>query len=68
MESPGGFVFFMTFPRKALTNAVFLLILLFFLFDLFNFKDSYGYVDCGNDVIYPQGINTLNLRDYINRL
>ena len=46
----------------------FVLILLFFLFVFVNFKDSYGYVDCGNDVIYPQGINTLNLRDYINSL
>lgn len=45
-----------------------ILILLFFLFVFVNFEDSYGYVDCSNEVIYPNGITTLNLIDYINNL
>lgn len=46
-----------------------IIILLFFVLfvTLFN-KKSYAYVDCSNMVVEPEGITTLNLKDYLNEL
>lgn len=46
-----------------------IIILLFFVLfvTLFN-KKSYAYVDCSNMVVEPEGITTLNLKNYLNEL
>ena len=44
-----------------------IIILLFFIFfiGLFN-KRSYAYVDCSNVIVKPEGVTTLNLKNYLN--
>ena len=45
-----------------------IIILLFFVFFivLFN-KRSYAYVDCSNVIVKPEGVTTLNLKNYLNK-
>ena len=41
----------------------------FFLFVLgliLSNNSSYGYIDCFNNIIYPEGVNTLNMGYYFN--
>lgn len=41
-----------------------ILLLLLYLIDLPN--HSYAYPDCANTIVYPQELNTNNLKDYLN--
>ncbi len=45
-----------------------IIILLFFVFFIVLFyKRSYAYVDCSNVIVKPEGVTTLNLKNYLNK-